>query len=112
MLPVFKYPGVYIEEIPSAVHRVAGVPTSIAAFVGWTPRGPVNQATLVKSWQDFQTQFGAHCNLGSTVKQFFANGGQQAYIARDGTTPMPAEADLAVLLKTAIQNLPVHRRRR
>ena len=115
MLPIFTYPGVYVEELPSAVHRIAGVATSIAAFVGWAPQGPVNQATLVQSWQDFQTEFGEqnpHSYLGSAVKQFFSNGGQQAYIVRDGTTPLRGEADLAALLKTAIQNLPVRRRRR
>ena len=33
------YPGVYIEEIPSGVHTITGVATSIAAFVGYTARG-------------------------------------------------------------------------
>jgi hypothetical protein len=115
MLPIFTYPGVYVEELPSAVHRIPGVSTSIAAFVGWAPPGPVNQATLVQSWQDFHTQFGGwnpHSYLGSAVKQFFANGGQQAYIVRDGTAPLQGKADLAALLKTVIENLPVRRRRR
>ena len=33
------YPGVYIEELPSAVHPITGVATSIGAFVGYTARG-------------------------------------------------------------------------
>jgi hypothetical protein len=110
MLPVFKYPGVYVEELPIAVHRIAGVATSIPAFVGWALQGPVNQATLVESWQDFQTQFGGwdpHSHLGHAVHQFFSNGGQQAYIVRAGI-PVGAEADLAALLKTATQKIPVH----
>jgi phage tail sheath protein FI len=107
MLPVFKYPGVYIEELPSAVHRVADVATSIAAFVGCTPQGPVNQATLVLSWQDFQTQFGEWGHLGNAVKGFFADGGQQVYIVRIITTSPLGEADLAAVLKIAIQNIPV-----
>ena len=110
MLPVFKYPGVYVEELPIAVHRIAGVATSIPAFVGWAPQGPVNQATLVESWQDFQTQFGGwhpHSHLGKTVHQFFSNGGRQAYIVRDGTAPLRGDADLAAVLKTAVQNIPV-----
>ena len=36
------YPGVYIEEIPSGVHTITGVATSITAFVGYTARGSVN----------------------------------------------------------------------
>jgi hypothetical protein len=31
------YPGVYIEEIPSGVHAIIGVATSIAAFVDAFP---------------------------------------------------------------------------
>jgi phage tail sheath protein FI len=29
-----SYPGVYIEEAPGAVRTIAGVPTSITAFIG------------------------------------------------------------------------------
>ena len=85
MPPTFTYPGVYIEEIPSAVHTITGVATSIAAFVGWAPEGPTSKATLVQSWSDFETQFGgldARSLLGYCVNQFFGNGGQQAYIVR------------------------------
>ena len=79
------YPGVYIQELPSGVHTITGVATSIAAFIGWAPQGPVGQATLVQSWGDFQSQFGGLYSgvyLGYAVSQFFASGGQQAYIVR------------------------------
>ena len=79
------YPGVYIEELPSGVHTITGVATSIAAFIGWAPKGPVTQAQLVLSWSDFNNQFGgldSHSLLGYAVSQFFTNGGQQAYIIR------------------------------
>jgi uncharacterized protein len=85
MPPTFTYPGVYIEEIPSAVHTITGVATSIAAFVGWAPEGPTTKATLVQSWSDFETGFGgldARSVLGYCVNQFFGNGGQQTYIIR------------------------------
>ncbi|HXZ43171.1 MAG TPA: phage tail sheath C-terminal domain-containing protein [Terriglobales bacterium] len=84
-MSAFTYPGVYIEELPSGVHTITGVATSIAAFVGWAAQGPTNQATLVQSWTDFQNQFGgldSRSYLGYAVNQFFANGGQQAYIVR------------------------------
>jgi len=85
------YPGVYIQELPSGVHTITGVAASIAAFIGWAPQGPVGQPTLVQSWGDFQSQFGGLYGgvyLGYAVSQFFANGGQQAYIVRlaDGAT--------------------------
>src|SRR5215218_7238737 len=52
------YPGVYIEEIPSGVRTIAGVGTSITAFVGYTARGPLNQAVRVLSFADFERTFG------------------------------------------------------
>ena len=36
MSSTYTYPGVYIQELPSAVHTITGVATSIAAFVGYT----------------------------------------------------------------------------
>ncbi len=84
-----SYPGVYVEELSSGVHTITGVATSIAAFVGWTPMGSTDEATLVESWTDFQRQFGGFTSyngipnyLAYSVNQFFNNGGQQAYIIR------------------------------
>src|SRR6266699_2226579 len=80
-----SYPGVYIEEIPSGVHTITGVATSIAAFVGWAPQGPTDSAQLVLSFPDFVRMYGgldARSLLGYAVSHFFANGGQQAYIIR------------------------------
>ncbi|MFM0336850.1 Ig-like domain-containing protein [Paraburkholderia fungorum] len=80
-----SYPGVYIEEISSGVRPITGVATSIAAFVGWAPQGPTDEAILVQSWPEFQNRYGglnAQSRLGHVVNQFFGNGGQQAYIVR------------------------------
>jgi phage tail sheath protein FI len=85
MPPTLTYPGVYIEELPSGVHTITGVATSIAAFVGWAPQGSVSEAVLVQSWMDFARKFGgldSRSYLGYSVNQFFGNGGQQAYIVR------------------------------
>ena len=85
MPPVLNYPGVYIEELPSAVHTITGVATSIAAFVGWAPQGSTTEAVLVESFSDYQREYGgldARSLLGYAVLQFFNNGGQQAYIVR------------------------------
>ena len=81
----YTYPGVYIQELPSAVHTITGVATSVAAFVGWAPMGPTHQAVLIQSWSEYQTQFGGlypNVYLGYAVNQFFGNGGSQAYIVR------------------------------
>ena len=91
MPPVLNYPGVYIEELPSAVHTITGVATSIGAFVGWAPQGSVTEAVLVQSFSDYQRVFGgldARSFLGYSVSQFFNNGGQQAYIVRLVSAPI------------------------
>lgn len=107
-MSAYTYPGVYIEELSSGVHTIAGVATSIAAFVGWAPQGPVTAATLVESWPEYQSLFGgldSRSMLGYAVNQFFANGGQQAYIVRlvwdgsltaaPGTSPAPCATAVA-----------------
>lgn len=79
------YPGVYVEELPSGVHTITGVATSITAFIGQTSRGPANQAAMITSFADFQRQFGG-LSIGSSlsyaVRDFFLNGGSQAVIVR------------------------------
>ena len=49
-----SFPGVYIEEVPSGVHPIAAVATSIAAFVDSFPRGPLNSAVEVLGFADFE----------------------------------------------------------
>jgi phage tail sheath protein FI len=44
MAVTVSYPGVYIEEIPSGVHTIVGVSTSVAAFVGAAKTGPIGEA--------------------------------------------------------------------
>src|SRR5664279_1992031 len=98
-MATYTYPGVYIQEIPSAVHTITGVATSIAAFVGWAPQGPTNKAVLVQSYADFANQFGGidtRSLLGYSVNQFFGNGGNQAYIVRLTSGAVPAKVDVPV----------------
>ena len=85
-MPVLTtYPGVYIEEIPSGVHTITGVATSITAFVGRALRGPTDLAVTVNSFGDFERTFGGlwlDSALGFAVRDFFLNGGAQAIIVR------------------------------
>ena len=85
-MPVLTtYPGVYIEEIPSGVHTITGVATSITAFVGRALRGPTDVAATVNSFGDFERTFGGlwlESALGFAVRDFFLNGGAQAIIVR------------------------------
>jgi Bacteriophage tail sheath protein len=78
-------PGVYIEEIPSAVHPIAGVPTSTTAFLGATQSGPIAEPLLLYSFAEFEAQFGGlsiDMPLGYAVQQYFLNGGREALIGR------------------------------
>src|SRR6516164_591694 len=79
------YPGVYIEELPSGVHTITGVATSITAFLGRTSQGPANTPTTVFGLADFQRGFGpvsVDYPLTLAVQDFFTNGGTQAVILR------------------------------
>ena len=79
------FPGVYIEEVPSGVHPITGVATSITAFVGYADRGPVNDPTTVQSFAEFTRVFGglsAQSTMSYAVQQFFLNGGSEALIVR------------------------------
>lgn len=100
------YPGVYLEEVPSGVRPIAGVATSLAAFVGWAARGPTDRAVLITSWSDFERQFGgldARSLLGYSAYHFFNNGGALAYIVRlvaDGQNGTTAPATASVTFDT------------
>ena len=90
------YPGVYIQEISSGVRTIAGVSTSVAAFVGRTGRGPVNEPVTCFNFGEFTRRFGG-LSSGTTVPyavdDFFANGGSQCVIVRlfeeDGAATRP-----------------------
>jgi phage tail sheath protein FI len=79
------FPGVFIEEIPSGVRAITGVPTAIAAFVGRTLQGPADQPVIVNSFGDFARIFGgldADSSVSYAVRDFFQNGGGQAIVVR------------------------------
>src|SRR6267142_1166323 len=85
MPATLTYPGVYIEEVPSGVHTITGVGTSIAAFVGRAERGPVNDPITINSFGDYERNFGGLSLLSSmsyAVRDFYLNGGGQAIIVR------------------------------
>lgn len=80
-----SYPGVYIQEVSSGVATITGVATSIGAFVDCFSAGPLNDATEILSFADFESQFGgldAISEASYGIQQFFANGGTQAYVVR------------------------------
>lgn len=63
-------------------HPIVATATSMTAFVGWLP-AKTSGLPLLTSWEDYQSHFGdvdPRSYLGYAVKQFFENGGKQAYV--------------------------------
>lgn len=90
-------PGVYIQEVSSGVRTIAGVATSVAAFLGAASRGPINKATRIFSFADFERAFGglsADSEMSYGVRQFFINGGTDAWIVRIVKNAAPASRPL------------------
>src|SRR5215203_1330580 len=91
------YPGVYIEEIPSGVRTITGVPTSITAFVGSARRGPVDEPRRITSWADFQRVYGGlwlPSTMSYAVYHYYQNGGSDAVIVRIHNGATAATLDL------------------
>jgi uncharacterized protein len=88
-------PGVYVQEI-DVPGPIAGVSTSIAAFIGPALNGPVLQPTRVTNFTQFSNRFGLPDADGNNVpyfpqggifaplavRGFFDNGGQTCYFVR------------------------------
>ncbi len=85
MVSGIRYPSVYIEESPFGVAPISGVATSVAGFVGFTPKGPAGRPLRVTSLADYVGHFGqpkAADPIALAVQLFFENGGREAYIVR------------------------------
>lgn len=92
-----SYPGVYIDEISGGARAIAGVPTSIAAFVGYTLRGPTGRARQIFSFADYERTFGGlhpESHVSYAVSHFFLNGGASAWIVRVAVDAEPASVML------------------
>jgi uncharacterized protein len=73
------------EQSRTTEHAIGRVSTGIAAFVGRTLKGPVNQPVPVASFAEFQQIFGGlwqPSTLSYALEQFFDNGGRRALIVR------------------------------
>lgn len=99
------YPGVYLEEIPSGVSTITAVSTSVTAFVGYTPGGPLETPVTLTSFADFERSFGglsANSVLGYTVQHFFQNGGSVAIVVRLATGSAAATGKITAGRNTAL----------
>jgi uncharacterized protein len=85
MSPPVTSLGVRVTTTPAPAHIIPGVATSVAAFVGRTPRGAINAPIAVSSFAAFAQNFGglwADSRLAHAVQDFFVNGGTSALVVR------------------------------
>jgi Bacteriophage tail sheath protein len=81
-VPEEIHPGVFVEEAPSGVHPIDGVPTSTAGFVGVVGPGPAERPVDVTSVVEFDRAFGDDepSPLRRAVRSFFASGGGRVFV--------------------------------
>ena len=112
-MPVYKTPGVYVEEISTLPPSVAEVATAVPAFIGYSEIGPANGADTVvariTSLLEFKTLFGraqrmkfklsvdpaglsvapagtgANFTLYYAISHYFKNGGGPCHVASIGS---------------------------
>jgi uncharacterized protein len=96
------YPGIYIQEAPSAVHTITPAPTNIAVFIGYThplKTNPDNfgKAVQILGFADYQREFGGF--LRSTAYTIagaaqYMQGGSLVY-ANPASAPESSFGDMA-----------------
>jgi phage tail sheath protein FI len=94
-MPTYLSPGVYMEEVSSGSKPIEAVGTAIAAFVGFTEKGPLNEPTLVTNWTQYTRSFGGFVDgayLPGAVFGYFLNGGGSAYVVRIGHDGQESDA--------------------
>jgi hypothetical protein len=98
--------GIQVNEEAGSSQSISESPTAITAFVGRCLRGPVNRASRIASFAEFQRLFGGlwqPSTLSYAVEQYFENGGRIAIIvrvdngARCCTLTLPAGSQSLVL---------------
>jgi len=83
-------PGLYQVAVRPTTDPLIGVRLDVAGFVGVALRGPVDVATPVISWADYERRFGGteptpsgrDRLLPHAVQAFFAQGGRRAWVVR------------------------------
>ena len=102
----YLHPGVYVEEVPGA-RPIEGVPTNIAAFIGYTMAGPVNKPVRITSWKEYMEKFGTltwNRFTSWAVYTFLREGGATAYIVNavnNGAKGAAATGDINFTATTA-----------
>ncbi len=119
---MFRYPGVYIKEIPLKPRPIEAIATSITAFLGHVKRGARvtntdGKPVFIRSVSQYAQQFGPpdanHGGItnegteadsfGHAINAFFANGGAKAYVVPVANTP-GKPSTCRVVIREVIKN--------
>lgn len=98
MPTIVSYPGVYVVEEPSGARAVPAASTSLTVFIGMADKGPFETPTQVLGLTAYERLFGATSKgeMADQVRQYFVNGGGEAWILRTAFNAQRA----SVMLKT------------
>lgn len=94
-MPDYKAPGVYVEEVSSGNKPIQSAGSNVAAFIGESRLGPLNEAVAVANWSQFTRTFGGFAEspfLAHSLYQWFANGGGLCFVSLVGRPPEDAPA--------------------
>jgi hypothetical protein len=86
---------VVLEEEPT-VRGIPSLSTSVTGAVGIAERGPVGQAVLCTSFDEYQARFGGftrNSDLALAAAGFFENGGTQLWVVRTAHFADPSDRD-------------------
>lgn len=84
MPAIVSYPGVYVVEEGSGARAIPAASTSTTVFVGMADKGPFEVPTQVLGLPAYERLFGATSlgEMADQVRQYFVNGGGEAWILR------------------------------
>jgi phage tail sheath protein FI len=96
-----RAPGIYQTYDQVAIPPMSIANTRIAGFVGITQKGPMNEPTRLRNWDEYLEIFGYSQDsyTSDSVYGFFKNGGTECWIVR--VAHNPAKGELATLEQAA-----------
>lgn len=107
MPAIVSYPGVYVVEESSGARAIPAASTSRTVFVGMADKGPFELPTQVLGLQAYERLFGATSlgEMADQVRQYFVNGGSEAWILRTAFNARRASVMLGQFDNTATLRL-------
>jgi phage tail sheath protein FI len=83
--------------VPDGGEVIPIVAPSVAAFIGRTERGPLNEPVAIRSFDEFQRCFGRHPTfsfVSHAVQHYFQHGGEDAVVVRVANRATRASIDV------------------